>query len=276
MISHYERILCGVPKTSNQKLQEFPQFARLPEELQLIIWQFACLLPQVVRLGEATRVKLGPFGKTVYYLRKVVNYSGVHPLLLETFKSRQVALDTLGEGFSVDFVPLSGASIRTCYTIRFRPHEDTVYVSDVWTLDMLSRYYHICPKSSPLSGSGLAVIKSLALEGLGLPNNLRTAWGALGRGRHFEPVEDFLCSMIDLIALEELILIAPTIQKEVITRNLRGKPVRKLVTLPEKEQKEQLIDLLKFVAGKLREAMEQNRLFGRRRTTSPESISDCW
>jgi len=148
LTSQYAKIIDAFPKPAErQEPKTFPQFAKLPEELQLKIWHFAALLPRVFKLGMAPKSKR--FRKvTSYWSWNIINYSGVHPLLITTFTSRQIALQTLGDGYSVDFTAQGeDRTIRTCYTIRYNPLNDTIFVSNLLSLDTLSRCYHISPKA---------------------------------------------------------------------------------------------------------------------------------
>jgi hypothetical protein len=275
LTSQYEKTVGVIMKSAkNRKPQGFPKFAKLPEELQLKIWQFAALLPRVVKLRMATTKK---FGRTTYYRWRIIDYSGVHPLLVTTFTSRQIALATLGDGYSVDRVRTlnDDESICTCYTIRYNPLNDTIFVANVDSLDVLSRCYHICPKARPLSKAGLTVVRSLALNGLWLPASHPIAYDITRESSsQFRSVRRFLGAAVDFPALEELILVDPITAQETTSHNFRGRQVQKLVPL-SKEGHENLFNvLLDLLSQQLKEGMQRsgNMSHG----WIPTAISSWW
>jgi hypothetical protein len=276
LTSQYEKIVSVIPKyAKGRKPQGFPQFTKLPKELQLKIWRFAALLPRVITLGMAPCKRFGR--KKRYYREKIIDYSGVHPLLITNFTSRQIALETIGDGYSVDRVysNTDDPDIRTCYTIRYNPRNDTIFAWDVTSLDTLSRCYHICPKARPLSSAGLTVVRSLALRHLWLPTDLGMAYNESSRHlRRFWSVSRFITSTIDFTALEEFILVDPIIAKETTSRNFKGKQKPKLVPIGKAEQKEQLNNLLDFLSRQLKEAMQRSG--NRRYSVIRTAISSWW
>lgn len=190
-------------------LPAFPQFTRLPEELQLKIWYFAAQLPHVLRMGQLL-AKRKPFGKSTYYYKKIVNLSGGHLLLLTTFVSRQMALRALGDGFTFHS-NISGH--RASYTIRFNPGNDTILVADITSLDSLSLYYTIWPRSNPPADDrpedrrDLGLVKSLAFETLRIPTNLRMILGDNASYLLQDYMSTFMASILEFRKLEELILV---------------------------------------------------------------------
>jgi len=186
----------------------FPQFAKLPQELQIKIWEFAILLPRLIKL-ESTGDMIQ---NRAYY--RVINTNGTYPLLLTSFLSRQTALKGTGNFYSIGYYkPWDSFTLQPAYSIHFDSERDTICVPNLSTLINFASWYNICPHNQLNTRARVTAVKSLAIGGVVLPAKTPKIPNIdLGALRWTGAGPSFFISILRYTGLEELIFIEPTME----------------------------------------------------------------
>lgn len=207
----------------------FPQFSKLPPELQIKIWEFAVLLPRAIKLQATTPLGKMPGDKVL----KIINATGSQPLLLTCFLAQQVALSTPGYRHMVFYyrpcmLSPGSPALSFAYFMDFNPGNDTIYVPNMSTLKNLAGRYQICAKQKQDLKAGVALIKSFAISRIVLPAKLPPNADCLPQlGAIFAATRsDFFTSIARFAGLEELIFVEPEYEGLSFGRNRLGRTLK--------------------------------------------------
>jgi len=199
------RLMYGRPAAAYQthiRPQTFHQFSRLPDELQIIIWQFALLNGRVIKFVCEGHKNNSDFSRLVPV--------SSHPLLITTIKSREVSLAGLLDSmYSISSyrspkVRFTGLPVYR-YSTPFNPDRDTLLFPDRWVLYHLEDGYGISPEClrEPLGIRELSSVKRVAIGGFQMPTVLESNdWSLLD-----EDIDAMLETITRFSGLEELILV---------------------------------------------------------------------
>jgi hypothetical protein len=256
-------------KWRSRKLPLFPQFTKLPQELQIEIWKFAAILPRLNKF-KATVELLGKRG-----VLKVININGHNPLLPTSILSRQIALATAGSHYSIGYYRAWDYHLLSpAYSICFDPGRDIISVPDMSTLVSLAWWYNICANDQQNSRARVTVVKSLAIAGVVLPAKTpQISEYDLGSLQWTGAGPSFFNSIMRYTGLEELIFVQPTME---------GDTLRNRSAVAEAQYKQRIEDSLKYMSWLLKAnvqgAVQKNQLadqqiFG---TQVPIVLSKWW
>jgi hypothetical protein len=176
--------------------------------LQIMIWQFALLNPQVIKLICKGRKNSKVLGRIVPADR--------HPLLLTTMKSREVALVGLRDSMisvsnysTLEAFQTGIATYR--HSVPFRPTQDTLPLSNRWVLYHLEEPCSPEITAEPISADELSSVKYLAIGGFQMPTTIWERNWPWGVERNERPLDQEILSIImfttRFTGLEDLILI---------------------------------------------------------------------
>jgi len=199
---------------SRETPQQFSKFAELPQELQIEIWKFAALHPQLIEFQQCARRRRD------YY--KIVIASKFHPLLSTTFKSRQIALEAFGDPYLVgDYQPgfwrndINTRSPVTRYTMHLDPGTHTLFFPNYDVLYQYRLWYSIT-QDQTRGGGSFHFAKSLAIGDIIVPSDtsLVDRWSRTSSLLDGHIVFE---SLTAFVGLEELIFVSPVISRSLIS-----------------------------------------------------------